>query len=588
VRQNAIRIEALQGELQDDLIERGVGPGMNRGQAQIGERIAAQGEAVDEIERLLRQNRLKDDQIASIVDQTRDLLDHAGRAANRAVEAIEKRQGDGSSAPQEQSPSESGSPSTSKGEQGQAAQPKPNSGQPQKDSLGQAGGEQSDDGEQNSRSGESPAGKSNEDATPASPEDEPIVEAQQEVRDELTDLIKLLDRDEDTWVARRQLEDLMNEQAGLAGETAELGEQTVGKSRGDLSQQELSDLARIAQKQRDLRDKARQMIDDLRKRADALKSTDPQSAQGMRDAADRAEQQQLDRDMQDAADRIDQNQMRTASARQQSSQETMQRMLNDIQNTKRAQAQELIRRLASLIESIQRLVTVQENELIALDRGRAADSFSGLDRSMIRLTQNTQAVENEARTAGQEARRVARSLGRAADSQGAAVTALRAQPIGVDAAETAENRSLELLKEALESAKEAQEDTQEQEMRRRREELIEAYRGLAERQVAVRGETLPLIEVAELDRRQLVEARRLGSVQDQIRAGLAELRQVTAEIMDSPVFMHVHRLVEDRSLTISECCGATTSTTSSSTCPRAPATCRWAWPSCCPGPRCWS
>jgi hypothetical protein len=418
--------------------------------------------------------------------------------------------------------------------------------------LGQAGGEQSDDGEQNSRSGESPAGKSNEDATPASPEDEPIVEAQQEVRDELTDLIKLLDRDEDTWVARRQLEDLMNEQAGLAGETAELGEQTVGKSRSDLSQQELSDLDRIAQKQRDLRDKARQMIDDLRKRADALKSTDPQSAQGMRDAADRAEQQQLDRDMQDAADRIDQNQMRTASARQQSSQETMQRMLNDIQNTKRAQAQELIRRLASLIESIQRLVTVQENELIALDRGRAADSFSGLDRSMIRLTQNTQAVENEARTAGQEARRVARSLGRASDSQGAAVTALRAQPIGVDAAETAENRSLELLKEALESAKEAQEDTQEQEMRRRREELIEAYRGLAERQVAVRGETLPLIEVAELDRRQLVEARRLGAVQDQIRAGLAELRQVTAEIMDSPVFMHVHRLVEDRSLTISE------------------------------------
>ena len=31
--------------------------------------------------------------------------------------------------------------------------------------------------------------------------------------------------------------------------------------------------------------------------------------------------------------------------------------------------------------------------------------------------------------------------------------------------------------------------------------------------------------------------------------------------------------------------GATTSTTSSSTCPRAPATCRWAWPSCCRAPR---
>jgi hypothetical protein len=171
---------------------------------------------------------------------------------------------------------------------------------------------------------------------------------------------------------------------------------------------------------------------------------------------------------------------------------------------------------------------------------------------MIRLTQNTQSVETEARTAGQETRRVARSLGRAADAQGAAVTALRAQPVGADAAETAENRSLELLKEALDAAKEAQQDTAEQEMRRRREELIAAYRAQMEKQVEVRAQTLPLTTVPELDRRQLVDARLLAATQDEVRSGLAELRDVTNEVMDSPVFVHVHRLIDDRSLLISE------------------------------------
>jgi hypothetical protein len=195
---------------------------------------------------------------------------------------------------------------------------------------------------------------------------------------------------------------------------------------------------------------------------------------------------------------------------------------------------------------------VQENELTALAKAVDAGDFHDLDRGMIRLNQNTQAVEGEARSAGQQSRRIARALDRAADSQGSAVSALRAQPVAAADAETAENRSLELLNEALQLAQELQKQTQEEDLAQRRGELIEKYRALAEQQIAVRAEAVELAQAGELDRRQLVEARRLGAAQDDIRAKLSELRDTVREITEALVFSHTHRLMQEWSVTASE------------------------------------
>ena len=581
VRQNAIRIEAQQAELQENVIEEGVpeGSGMDRAQAQVGERIAAQRESVRDIERILRQNRLDDQQLSQILQQANDLLDAAGRAASRATEEIQKRPSAETSnreddmaasetereAPDDDQRAES-KPSAPGSAGGEEAQPQP--GQPR------AGRDEASRPQQPSQPGERQAPQDDEQRSegddaepqdeeqpqetptvapqPKSEDDREVVEAQQEVRDELTDLIKLLDRDEDTWVVRRQLENLAREQAELEQATAQLGEQTIGRRPEQLTEQQRTELDRITQRQRDLRDEARKLIENMRNRAKALEQVDPQAAEAMRTAADTAEQRQLDQDMENAAQRAEQNQMTSATAAQQSAQSTMQRMQEDIENTRRAQAQQLIRQLASLVESIQRLINVQENELTALGLAEDAQNFNGLDRGMIRLNQNTQAVAGEARAAGAEARRVARTLDRAAASQGAAVVALRIDPIDPAAVRTAEERSLEQLKEAKTQADELQKQTQEQEMRRRREELITSYRAFAERQVVVRGETLPLSNLPQLDRRQLVEARRLGSAQDEIRTGLNGLRDVTSEILDSPIFVHVHRSIDAWSSAISD------------------------------------
>ncbi|MHC5001734.1 MAG: coiled-coil domain-containing protein [Planctomycetota bacterium] len=562
VRQNAIRIEGIQAELQDDLVDNGPQPGLDRAQAQIGERIADQREALDDVARQLDQNRLDDEALRDLLDQASDLLDFAGRAASEAVGAIQQRSASATpgagrrrpGAPRENAGAESG------GEQPSGEQPggeQPGDEQPGGEQAGgeQAGGEQPG-GEQpggEQPGGEQPGGEQPDDPAADLPipelrepqeEDRSIFDAQQEVREELEDLIELLDRDEDTWVVTRQLESLLEQQSQLLGETARLNQRTMGRDRTELTEQEESELDRITEQQEDLRDQARQAIESIRDRVPALEEVDPESAEGMRSAADLAEQRELDRDMQSAADRARENQLRNAMSRQQAAAETLQRMLEQIEESKRAQTEQLLRRLASLQESIERLINVQEGEIVALERARAAGEFVGRDRAMIRLNQNTQVVATEARTAGQETRRIARSLDRAADAQGAAVVALRADPVNGEEAARAEERSLELLKEALALTEELEQQTQEEQTRQRREELIQAYRDLAEREVAIREQTLRLADEGELNRRQLVEARRLATEQDEIARGLDDLRATNSELLDASVFSMVHDRME--------------------------------------------
>ena len=528
VRQNAIRIEARQAELEDDVIIDGPQPGIQRTQAQIAERIAAQRDSIDRVTERMRMNRLDDEQLRTLLQQAGDMLDFAGRAANRAVEAIEQRQ------KQVRDSADMAAPA---GDTPRPGEPRGSRDDEPDDALEKDPGADVDglDVLQALRDlvGPEPA-----DA------DRSIVDAQREVRQELVDLISLLDRDEDTWVAMRRLEELLSMQSELQAETAQVGRRTLGRPWQELTAGEQEQLKRMAERQDELAEEARKIIDDLRRRAEELEDADPRGAAAMRSAADSGEQRELSRDMDDASQRVEQNQMQTAQKAQESARRTLQQMLSDMHESTRANAQELLRRLASLIESIDRLITVQENELDALDRSTASGEFSGRDRSMIRLAQNTQSVAAEARAAGQESRRIARLLDRAADAQGAAVLGLRADPTDADRARTAEDRSLELLQEARSLAEQLEEAVELQELMRRRGEIITAYREFAERESALRGKTLELLGRPSIDRRGLIEARALGRVQDEIRTGLDDLRVTTPELLEAPVFTHVHGRID--------------------------------------------
>ncbi len=541
VRQNAIRIEARQAEIEDDVIAEGPQPGLDRAQAQIGERIAGQREAIDELRERLEMNRLGDEQLSTLVQRSADLLDFAGRAGTRAVEAIEARQARASqerAAPQPGSRAEPARREPSGRGERPGAEQAPGAVDPAEPAAGEAA-----DLEALARLVKPEAAE----------EDRAIVEAQREVREELADLITLLDRDEDAWVATRRLEDLLGRQTELVAETGLSGQRTLGRTWEELNRAEQAELERLSQQQTELGEQARQLIEDLRRRAAELQETDPQGASAMRAAAESGERRELSRDMESASEQLDRNQMQAAGASQQSARQTLQQMLGDMRETTRASAEELLRRLASLIESIDRLIAVQEHELAALRRGiDATGDFNGRDRAMIRLAQNTQSVAADARAAGQESRRIARLLDRAADAQGAAVVALRVAPVDSVRALEGEERSLELLREARTLAQELEKAVEDREVLRQREEIVAAYRKLAERQLLVRADTLKLAGAAPLDRRGLVEARSLGRSEEEIRGALHDLGAQAPELMEAAIFSHVHGQVDRWCTAVSE------------------------------------
>lgn len=374
--------------------------------------------------------------------------------------------------------------------------------------------------------------------------EQPILAAQQEVRNELADLIRLLDRDEDTWLVERELGQLIEAQEDARNATIRLSLRTIGREREDLPPPEVRELDRIAQRQREMRDRAQRLIGEMRRRAEALDGIDSSSASALRGSAEVGERGEVGRDMERAAEQAGANRLQNAADSQHSALETLQRMAERLRETRGARAEQLLRELADLVESIAHLIAGQENELIALARAEQTGEYGPRDDVMIRLVRNTRAVALKARAAAEKAQAIGRALDRAADAQDAAVTGLRGRPVDFPVVRAAEERSLDLLKEAKQLAEALQQQVRDEQTARRREALVEAYRALSEKQVAARQDTIALIASDRSTRRRIVEARRLSLIQNEIRTALAGLQGSTSELVESKIFNYVHQLMD--------------------------------------------
>ncbi len=357
----------------------------------------------------------------------------------------------------------------------------------------------------------------------------------------------MLDRDGDAWAVTRQIEKLSEEIGELQEATGELGERTVGRDRDELPRAELTELERIAAAQREAAEQARSLTEALRERGQQAANTPGAEQSGvMREAAETAAERRLAEQLEQGAREVDENQMARAQERQQAAREALDEMLEDLREGRKARTRELQRQLASLVESIQRLVAVQEDELIALARVDDPAAFDERGRAMIRLKQTTDSVVVEARTAGAETERIARLLGRAAEAQGEAIRALRTEPPTLDARPAAvdgEERSLAQLKEALALSKATQERVEQEAAERARQQLLERYRGALERELAILEQTSAAAREPS-GRRQLLESRRLAGAQSGVREQLEAIRRETDSIGESRVFTRAHDLIE--------------------------------------------
>ncbi len=596
VRQSAIRVDEQQEKLRERTEQSGADRQNRRGQGQISERLARTRDAVQRLIQRAEENNLADDALQDLLGGASEALTNAGQASSRAAKALDEAgERAARSPPREEKPRTPGeSPNTpdsdSKrdGESNETPAGEPSSdspsdkpsGSPQSAESGRSGqsgqsGESGQSGQsgqsspqQPQKPGESPTKPSepradderdekSEPSDAADPADavpldeksrEEVAQAQERVKEELGQLIEMLDRGEDNWVVKNTIERLAREQRELQEQTRRTGARTAGRSPEELSQQERSELQQIAEKQEQLANAAKRLEQDMKQREQALREKDPASAAGMAQARQRLEREQVAQQMQNAGQSAQQNQTSTAQQQQQQAAQSLEQMLQDMEESQKARDEQLKRMLASIIETIEGLVQQQTQELARLDAAAENQAaLRALDQGMIRMNQNTLAAVDTIRAAGPEAAAIGSFVSRAADAQQRAIRELRpAAGDDIKPAEvrTHENQSLEFLKQALAKAQESKDDAEEREQRRKMAELKQFYRQMLEQQVALRAETEPFTKIADLSRRDRVLVRKLGERQAEIRAEIKALLEKTKELTEAKVFEHAHQSLD--------------------------------------------
>ncbi|VAX41735.1 hypothetical protein MNBD_PLANCTO03-1216 [hydrothermal vent metagenome] len=372
--------------------------------------------------------------------------------------------------------------------------------------------------------------------------------AQNRVRENLETLIAMLDQGQDNWVARRTIESLLADQRALAAETEALGDRTMGQSRQQLSAEELTELERIAARQQDAAERARQALDSLNDRAESLARIDSAQADAMSRAARRGRQEQLDEQMRQAAAQLRENQTRAAAQGQQAATEALEQMLEDIDSAEASRDEALRRVLASVLESLESLITKQEHQIDSLARAQSEADLIALAQPMVALAGNTLGLLDELGPQRNLAA-ITSLVGEAAGAQERAVVSLR--EASIDSAAEAEDESLARLREARDEAERMDEAASDRENARARAELRKAYRALLEQQVALAADTQPWIG-AESDRRTRAKVRGLGQRQAGVGESLADIRRSTAELAEASVFALAHRRLDAASAAATE------------------------------------
>ncbi|MDF1810205.1 MAG: hypothetical protein P1U42_10980 [Phycisphaerales bacterium] len=382
-------------------------------------------------------------------------------------------------------------------------------------------------------------------------ENEKAAKSQRDVRDRIGELLSMLDRGQDSWLALRAVQQLRDDLESIRDDTAELSTELAGKSLNQLDQNQRSSLEQILDRQLELSDDARQAVETLDERSEQLQEHDPTQAEALNRAAEQGRSSQIEQRLRDAGEQIASNQTSSATQTQSEVLDELEEMLEELENTIQNRDNALRRELASIIESIEGLISVQGFE-IALLKSFIEDGPSEEHQSeehladrMIHLSQNTLSVRDEAIGAFPETRSIAEFIAKSAGSQSIAIESLRENPAQSEAAMRSEQTSLLNLNNALEEANRLDDQAADRQARRIRDELKDAYRESLEQQIVIRDETI-LLGLEALDRRGRATARTIASSQEQIRADLDELYEKTTELSDAPIFELAHTQLDLR------------------------------------------
>lgn len=367
--------------------------------------------------------------------------------------------------------------------------------------------------------------------------------AQSAVRDAMAKLASVLDQGKDGWATRREIEKLLEDQTKLSEQTREAARQSGGKQLQDLTQAQRQELDRLARAQQELSQRARAATDALQDRASKTKSTDPAQSEAMEKAAEQSSREQLEGMMQQAAKNAGENQTASANDYQKKAEETLKKMMEELDKGNQKKNDSLRRMLAELVEQIEDLMARQTGELEKLADATKIAADETLDGSQIRLNRDTISVADGARKSGPETGAVADSIDAGATDQASAVKSLRLSPADSPAADRWQRSALARLTEARDLAKKLSEQSEQREEEKQREELRKAYDQSLQQQIAIRADTSGFVG-KELSRRDRAAVRSLGDKQEELRATIAELQIKTKELSEEGVFNFSHKRLD--------------------------------------------
>jgi hypothetical protein len=298
------------------------------------------------------------------------------------------------------------------------------------------------------------------------------------------------------------LQKLLDEQKRLKDELKEIGKETLGKKAEELTQDQKDKLNKNADDQKKLADKMDKATEQMKKMGDQMSKSDPQSAEAMKQAAQQAQNQQISPQQRQAAQQAQKNQQAQAQNAQQQAQIGIEVVLNTLKDAERRKLEQLAKLLNDAVKAIEDLVRRQAGHNLdnlvaqggdAMTKALTKEEIDVLyvkakrdqknpgpapqlgvitsgQESTERNTRNlAKDVEEKIQGAGPE---IAQQLVRAAGKMGYAITDLRDKKLP-SAYSPHQVEALNALEQALKKAEDAQQKNQ-AEMNKRQAETIKA------------------------------------------------------------------------------------------------------------------
>ena len=339
----------------------------------------------------------------------------------------------------------------------------------------------------------------------------------------LADLESALQRDRETAELARRVDRLSERVDAARRASREATDRAIGRSREQLGEAARAELDRAAQAATEAAAEARDLVDDLERRAQEVEreeTPEPGLAEALREAAREADERGLARQLEQAAQQTQQNQGQASQQSQQLAQEAVQAMQQAMRSQRRARTEELRRRMTEVTEAMRALLARVEERVLPVQQLDAtdADAVDREARALLELSRRAAGVSEQAAQSGSEFRRSAGLVMQGSGQLDESATSLRAVPVDGSSSQASLGAARASIQDALEAAQRAREDAERAAENQRRAELREVYATILERQRSVRGGTEATLPApgSAADRRTLLESRRLGTEQSAV------------------------------------------------------------------------